>query len=314
MKRAASWMSCAAPARSKLGDGILRSRFRRWVFSIQFLALLSTVYADSPLPLRNVEVFLDPVFAPDFFFDLGGSRVLDALSAMRPDGHRYTGSILDEMVPMAPQMAPVLLWQCGLRKSLSLNKVSQVIVDVGAHEWRSFLPELRVDPNAWLILVEPGRTAFFELYRRLKVDYSDVLDRVVALPVALTREPGLQWGFQSVRTNDVLDGERPEIVPVASLFVVLHGLMLGTSTVPEAKLAEFKAALRQGPPIKLKLDQHDRRAGNPVEILSALATELTPLAADLLDRIEEVQIEVSGNESTNCEAFVHGSVAGLDSL
>lgn len=28
----------------------------------------------------------------------GALEVLDALSAMRPDGHRYTGSILDEMV------------------------------------------------------------------------------------------------------------------------------------------------------------------------------------------------------------------------
>ncbi len=29
-----------------------RSRFHRWVFSIQFLALFSIVYADPPLPLR----------------------------------------------------------------------------------------------------------------------------------------------------------------------------------------------------------------------------------------------------------------------
>lgn len=34
----------------------------------------------------------------------------------------------------------------------------QIIVDVGAHEWSCFLPELRRDPKAWLVLVEPGRS------------------------------------------------------------------------------------------------------------------------------------------------------------
>ena len=34
----------------------------------------------------------------------------------------------------------------------------QIIVDVGAHEWSRFLPELRRDPKAWLVLVEPGRS------------------------------------------------------------------------------------------------------------------------------------------------------------
>lgn len=33
----------------------------------------------------------------------------------------------------------------------------EVIVDVGAHEWSRFLPELRLQPRAWLVLVEPGR-------------------------------------------------------------------------------------------------------------------------------------------------------------
>ena len=121
----------------------------------------------------------------------------------------------------------MLLWHCGLWKGLSLASgvVSQVIVDVGAHHWSRFLPELRRDPKAWLVLVEPGRGAFLELYRRLKVDYQDLLERVVALPVALTWEegavflgaemwlaggwmvPGMKWGFRALHTNDFLGGE-----------------------------------------------------------------------------------------------------------
>lgn len=92
-------------------------------------------------------------------------------------------------------------------------------MDVGAHEWSRFLPDLRKDPEAWLVVVEPGRTAFLELFRRLKarsdrsftipseMDYADVLDRVVALPVALSWEPGLMWGFRFLHTNDFLNGE-----------------------------------------------------------------------------------------------------------
>ena len=38
-----------------------------------------------------------------------------------------------------------------------LRSPDQVIVDVGAHEWSRFLPELRTDESAWLVLVEPGR-------------------------------------------------------------------------------------------------------------------------------------------------------------
>ena len=62
-------------------------------------------------------------------------------------------------------------------------------MDVGAHEWSRFLPELREDPQAWLVLLEPTREAtcqtisshtctsawepftceaFLSLYRRLK--------------------------------------------------------------------------------------------------------------------------------------------------
>eukprot|EP00435_Cladocopium_sp_Y103_P037294 s1649_g9.t2 len=40
-----------------------------------------------------------------------------------------------------------------------------------------------------------------------EVDYNDVLDRVVALPVALTWEEGLKWGFRALHTNDFLGGE-----------------------------------------------------------------------------------------------------------
>ena len=35
----------------------------------------------------------------------------------------------------------------------------QVIVDVGAHEWSRFLPILREDAQAWLVLLEPSRKA-----------------------------------------------------------------------------------------------------------------------------------------------------------
>eukprot|EP00913_Durusdinium_trenchii_P022567 g21198.t1 len=164
--------------------------------------------AQKPLPLRDIDAFLDPVFVPDFFFDLAeGTEVFDALSSVAPDGQSYRASVLDLMVPEAPRMAPVLLWQTRLWRALSGADISQVIIDVGAHEWSRFLPELRADPRAWLVLVEPGRAAFLELYRRLKVDYADVLSRVVALPVALSWEPGLTWGFRSLHTNDFLGGE-----------------------------------------------------------------------------------------------------------
>lgn len=168
-------------------------------------------------------------------------------------------------------MAPVLLWQTRLWRALSGADISQVrlfqyfsfylnfvpfyfspsfevIIDVGAHEWSRFLPELRADPRAWLVLVEPGRAArgletilwrnldvlgskklvasrlflsftdasrpencFLIFFYSLRVyaipvrtfslaflgevDYADVLSRVVALPVALSWEPGwhLVW-------------------------------------------------------------------------------------------------------------------------
>ena len=47
-------------------------------------------------------------------------------------------------------------------------------MDVGAHEWSRFLPELREDREAWLVVVEPGRTAFLELFRRLKARSVDM--------------------------------------------------------------------------------------------------------------------------------------------
>ncbi|CAJ1444136.1 unnamed protein product [Effrenium voratum] len=271
---------------------------------------LSAAWA-APVPLRDVGAFVDPVFVPDFFFDLvDGAEVLRALlEAPEVGGQGYTASVLDEMVPKPPRMAPTLLWQTGLWKALSYRPVSQVIVDVGAHEWSRFLPELRTDESAWLVLVEPGRKAFLELFRRLKVDYADVLDRVVAIPAALSGEEGFTWGFSTLHTNDFLGGEcnsllPPDtrnwdhpctekgaevIVPVMSLELLLHGVLLGRSHAGEDMVTELREVLEQGPPIHLKLDAQ----GSDVQILSALASSKAPLAHVLLDRLEKVQLEVS---------------------
>ena len=37
--------------------------------------------------------------------------------------------------------------------------------------------------------LEPTRSSFLELYRRVKMDYADVVDRVVLLPAAAALDP-----------------------------------------------------------------------------------------------------------------------------
>eukprot|EP00439_Symbiodinium_sp_Y106_P046599 s640_g5.t4 len=268
------------------------------------LLLCSCLAASETLELRDVGKFLDPVFVPDFFLDAApAAEVFGALTDDPPSGQGYVASVLDSL-QLPPRMAPVLLWETGLLlQHLASKEVSQVIVDVGAHEWSRFLPRLREDPKAWLILLEPGRKAFLMLYRRLKMNYADVIDRVVALPVALTWEPGRLWGFRVLHTSNVMEGEcnsllepndqfpvpcidrgPEEIVPVMSLDVLLELLLHDASFSKGHSQDNAAASHKEGPPIRIKLDAQ----GADFSIFSVLeSTEA------LLERVAEVQLEVS---------------------
>ncbi|CAE7362383.1 unnamed protein product [Symbiodinium natans] len=277
-----------------------------WKLSIFLIHLLSygLPAAAEPLQLRDVQKFLDPVFVPDFFFDATtAAEVLGALVNNPPLGQGYVASVLDAHLPLSPRMAPMLVWETGLLlKHLTSSEVSQVIVDVGAHEWSRFLPILREDAQAWLVLLEPSRKAFLTLYRRLKMDYTDVIDRVVALPMALTWEPGHLWGFRVLHTNDYLDGEcnsllepddqiqhpcvdkgSEEVVPVMSLDVLLQ-LLIHDVSLSEASHDAVRTARSKGPPISVKLDAQ----GADLSILAVLES-----AEELLESVYEVQLEVS---------------------
>ena len=62
-----------------------------------------------------MDAFLDPVFVPEFFFDLAPAReVFEALATQSA-----AASLLDEMVPSPPRMAPIVLWQTELWQFLA---------------------------------------------------------------------------------------------------------------------------------------------------------------------------------------------------
>ncbi|CAE8597703.1 unnamed protein product [Polarella glacialis] len=261
------------------------------------------------LAMRDVNLFLDPVFVPDFFFDLAtrASDVMEALSSVPPYGEPYRASVLDGMVPGPPSMAPVLLWQTGLwqRQAALMANATALLIDIGAHEWSKFLPRLRTEPRAFLVLIEPGRAAFLELYRRLKSDYPELLDRIIALPVAMSLEPGLFWGFRTLHTNDFLKGEcnslmPPEsgyghpcteegarqIVPAMSLDVLLQLLILGRV----AAQGEALELPRNIPKVELKIDAQ----GADLGILEVMRHSTSPsFTRALLEQLDDVQLEVS---------------------
>lgn len=254
--------------------------------------------------IRNIEALVNPVFVPDIFFDLAPSTaaVLDALKAVPSPA--FNAGPIDVFLPDAPAMFPMLVWRVSDRwdaqhQSFRLGTpgvtITTVYVDIGAHTWSRFFPLLRDEPGAILVCLEPTRTSFTELYRRLKLDYNDLLHRVLALPVAAALEPRTSFGFQTLHTNDFWGGEcnsllKPddesdllpectargseEIVPVMSLDVVMEAVFRGLDTLQASA----------GPLLEIKVDAQ----GADLAIVETLASSRW-----LLSELRQVQLEVT---------------------
>lgn len=117
------------------------------------------------------------------------------------------------------------MWSGSLRRfDVDVPRLTTLYIDVGAHEWSRYLPRLREEPDAVLVCAEPSRAAFLELYRRAKMDYSDLLPRIILLPIALVHDPSLSWGRRRVRLGGLLSAYiashalGPTVEPPSNLF------------------------------------------------------------------------------------------------
>eukprot|EP00931_Biecheleriopsis_adriatica_P068602 TRINITY_DN42532_c0_g1_i1.p1 TRINITY_DN42532_c0_g1~~TRINITY_DN42532_c0_g1_i1.p1 ORF type:complete len:354 (+),score=60.24 TRINITY_DN42532_c0_g1_i1:140-1201(+) len=270
--------------------------------SVLVAALWQQILGSEVAFIRNLDASLDPVYVPDFLFDLASSAAV--LEAMRSvPALPFSAGPLDDLIPEAPAMFPMLVWRVSerwdaQRQAFTLGipgtTVTTVYVDVGAHTWSRFLPLLRREPGALLVCFEPTRTSFTELYRRLKLDYPDLLQRVLALPVAADLKPNDIFRFQALHTNSFWNGEcnslltpdhasdilpectekgSVEIVPVMPLPVVLMLVLNGID-----RSARSPTAL-----LDIKIDAQ----GADLAIMETFAA-----APNLMEEIRQVQLEV----------------------